>query len=139
MDGALWMQLTGLGLYMGYIPFNCIFFERMIASFRIAGNVGFLIYIADAYGYLGSVIVMLSKEFMQLQLQLVSVLFPGSSIGSLLGLARNIFSWFYFNKKLFGKYQKTIIKMSQRSAIVIGAGIVGLATARALAVEGLCR
>ena len=26
MNGALWMQLTGLGLYMAYIPFNCIFF-----------------------------------------------------------------------------------------------------------------
>jgi hypothetical protein len=61
MNGALWMQLTGLGLYMAYIPFNCIFFERLIASFRIAGNVGFLIYFADAFGYLGSVVVMLSK------------------------------------------------------------------------------
>ena len=29
MSGVLWMQLVGLGLYMGYIPFNCIFFERV--------------------------------------------------------------------------------------------------------------
>lgn len=27
MEGALWMQLAGLGLYMGYIPFNCIFLK----------------------------------------------------------------------------------------------------------------
>jgi len=47
LSGMVWMQLVSLGLYMGYIPFNSIFFERLIASFSIAGNVGFLIYFAD--------------------------------------------------------------------------------------------
>lgn len=99
MNGVLWMQLVSLGLYMGYIPFNCIFFERLIATFRISGNVGFLIYFADAFGYLGSVIVMLSKEFMQLQLNW-SQFYPYLVvIGSLLGLAGVWFSYFYFRKK----------------------------------------
>jgi MFS family permease len=99
MSGALWMQLTGLGLYMGYIPFNCIFFERLIASFRIAGNVGFLIYFADAFGYLGSVIIMLVKEFMQLRLNWSQFYSHGVVIGALLGLAGTIYSWLYFRKK----------------------------------------
>src|SRR5450432_431493 len=30
----MWMTLVGLGLYMGYIPFNCILFERIIATFK---------------------------------------------------------------------------------------------------------
>src|SRR3546814_5556582 len=47
---------------MAYIPYNAIFFERMIASFRVRGNVGFVMYIADAMGYLGSVIMLLVKE-----------------------------------------------------------------------------
>jgi hypothetical protein len=34
----------------------------MIAAFRHVGNVGFLIYVADAFGYLGSVGVLLFKE-----------------------------------------------------------------------------
>jgi MFS family permease len=102
MSGALWMQLAGLGLYMGYIPFNCIFFERLIASFRIAGNVGFLIYFADAFGYLGSVIVMLIKEFMRLKLNWSQFYSHGVVIGSLLGLAGTIYSWFYFRKKYQG-------------------------------------
>ncbi len=38
------MILVGLGLYTGYIPYNAIFFERLIAVFRMSGNVGFLIY-----------------------------------------------------------------------------------------------
>lgn len=99
MTGALWMQLVSLGLYMGYIPFNCIFFERLIASFRIAGNVGFLIYFADAFGYAGSVFVMLCKEFMHWQLNWSQFYSRGVAIVSLLGLAGTIFSWFYFKKK----------------------------------------
>ena len=99
MGGALWMQLVGLGLYMAYIPFNCIFFERMIATFRIAGNVGFLIYIADAYGYLGSVIVMLTKSFMEIKLQWTSFYSNGVIIFSLIGVIGTLVSLFYFNKK----------------------------------------
>ena len=99
MEGALWMQLVSLGLYMAYIPFNCIFFERMIATFRIAGNVGFLIYIADAYGYLGSVIIMLVKSFLEIKLQWTSFYSNGVIIFSLIGVIGTLVSLFYFNKK----------------------------------------
>ena len=57
-----WMTMAGLGLYFGYVPYNAIFFERMIASFHYKSNVGFLIYVADSIGYLGSVTVLLVKE-----------------------------------------------------------------------------
>ena len=57
-----WMTVAGLGLYLGYVPYNAIFFERMIASFHYKSNVGFLIYVADSMGYLGSVTVLLVKE-----------------------------------------------------------------------------
>ena len=63
IDSIAWMSLAGLGLYMGYIPYNAIFFERMIATFHAKGNVGFIMYIADAAGYLGSVTILLFKEF----------------------------------------------------------------------------
>ncbi|MEP7373156.1 MAG: DUF5690 family protein [Chitinophagaceae bacterium] len=99
MNGALWMQLISLGLYMAYIPFNCIFFERMIATFRIAGNVGFLIYIADAFGYLGSVIIMLTKSFMEIEIQWTSFYSNGVIIFSLIGVIGTLVSLVYFNKK----------------------------------------
>jgi hypothetical protein len=99
MKGALWMQLVGLGLYMGYIPFNSIFFERLIASFRIAGNVGFLIYLADAYGYLGSITVMLSKEVLKVQLAWTQFYPAGVIIFSAIGLVATLFSLSYFNRK----------------------------------------
>jgi MFS family permease len=99
ISGALWMQLTGLGLYLGYIPFNCIFFERLIATFRIKGNAGFLIYFADAFGYLGSVLVMLTKEFFEINLNWSQFYSNGVVISSLLGLAGIIVSFNYFNIK----------------------------------------
>jgi MFS family permease len=99
MDGAWWMQLVGMGLYMAYIPFNCIFFERMIASFRIASNVGFLIYIADAYGYLGSVIIMLSKSLFSFELKWTSFYSSGVVVFAIIGCAGTVISLLYFNRK----------------------------------------
>ncbi|MGE8556426.1 MAG: DUF5690 family protein [Chryseobacterium jejuense] len=59
----LWMTISGFGMYICYIPFNGIYFDRMIAAFDIKGNVGFLIYIVDSFGYLGSVLILLYKNF----------------------------------------------------------------------------
>jgi hypothetical protein len=58
-----WMILTGAGLYLGYTPFNAMLFDRMIAALGRAGNAGFLIYIADASGYLGSIALLLYRSF----------------------------------------------------------------------------
>jgi Family of unknown function (DUF5690) len=58
-----WMILVGFGLYLSYILFQSLIFERMMATFREVGNVGFLMYMADAFGYLGSIIVMFYKNF----------------------------------------------------------------------------
>ncbi|WP_066966199.1 DUF5690 family protein [Microbulbifer sp. Q7] len=63
IDGALWMIAVNTGLYMGFIPFNCLLFERLVACTRSLGNAGFAIYLADSSGYLGSVAVMLYKTF----------------------------------------------------------------------------
>lgn len=62
IDAPLWMILIGIGLYLGYIPFNSIFFDRLLAAFRYVGTVGFIMYVADAFGYLGSMGVLLIKE-----------------------------------------------------------------------------
>lgn len=58
-----WVLIQGVGLYTSYIVFQSLYFERFIASFRIKGNVGFLIYISDFTGYLGSCIILILKEF----------------------------------------------------------------------------
>ena len=103
MNAIWWLTLTGLGLYTVYIPFNCIFFERLIASFRIPGNVGFLIYVADSFGYLGSVGVLITKEVLKVKLQWTTFYSLGVILLSVLGIAGAIFSLIYFvakNKEL---------------------------------------
>jgi hypothetical protein len=62
-----WIIMASAGLYLGYVPYNCFYFERMLAAYRVPGNVGFLIYIADAFGYLGTVVVLLVKEFVHVR------------------------------------------------------------------------
>lgn len=57
-----WMIGTGIGVYLPYILFHCLLFERLIALLRFRGNVGFLFYVADALGYSGSVAILLLKE-----------------------------------------------------------------------------
>jgi hypothetical protein len=106
MPGVLWMQLAGLGLYMGYIPFNCIYFERLIAAFKITGNVGFLIYIADAWGYLGSMSVMLTKELAGLQLTWIQFYPTSVVLFSVIGVLATLFSLLYFN----GRYKRMVEK-----------------------------
>jgi MFS family permease len=67
LDSFTWMLLSTTGLYLAYLPFNCVYFERMLATYKISGNIGFVIYIADAFGYLGTVAVLLIKEFIPIK------------------------------------------------------------------------
>ncbi|RZK43519.1 MAG: hypothetical protein EOO90_02860 [Pedobacter sp.] len=94
-----WMTLVGLGLYMVYIPFNAVFFDRLISTFRYAGNVGFLIYIADSFGYVGSIGVLLSKEFFEIKLNWVTFFSNSVVILSVVGTIITLFSLIYFSKK----------------------------------------
>lgn len=58
-----WMIAVGLGLYLAYVPYGCVLFDRMIAAVGWVGTAGFLMYVTDAFGYLGSVGVLLFKNF----------------------------------------------------------------------------
>lgn len=94
-----WITLIGLGLYMVYIPYNSILFERYIAAFRIAGTVGFLIYIADSFGYLGSVAVLLSKTLFKVDLQWLEFYTALAIIAAVIGVIGTIISLIYFKRK----------------------------------------
>jgi hypothetical protein len=62
LDPAIWMVASGLGLYLAYTPFNAMLFDRLIAASGRAGTAAFLIYIADASGYAGSVGLLLLRN-----------------------------------------------------------------------------
>lgn len=100
INAYYWMLFAGLGLYLAYVPFNALFFERLIATFRYTANVGFLMYISDSFGYMGSLSVLLFKEFgMDKSAQwspFMATLIMGSSILGIIGIAC---SFIYFNRK----------------------------------------
>jgi Family of unknown function (DUF5690) len=60
----VFMVMHGLGLYLPYIAVHTTIFERLIAMTRDRGNIGYLLYLADAAGYLGYVVVLLARNFM---------------------------------------------------------------------------
>jgi hypothetical protein len=98
-DPFWWMMLVGTGLYMVYIPFNSILFDRLIAAFSMKGNVGFFIYVADAVGYVGSVSVMLVKEGMSLQIKWTQFFSQSVIILSFVGVIITLYSIYYFFSK----------------------------------------
>jgi hypothetical protein len=61
----LWMILVGLGLYLGYVPYGCVLFDRTIAALGIVATAVFLIYVSDAVAYSGAVALQLYKALGQ--------------------------------------------------------------------------
>ena len=100
IDPIYWFILVGLGLYMVYIPFNCIFFERMIAAYKIVGNVGFLIYVADSFGYLGSIGVLISKSIFKIQINWLDFFTNSVQYLSIFGGVLTICCFVYFRNKI---------------------------------------
>lgn len=96
----VFMVACGIGLYVPYVAFHTTIFERLIAVSRHPGNLGFLMYVADATGYLGYAAVMVGRTKLD----------PGSAVlpffrGVLLivviaSVIAMFGSWLYFQRKL---------------------------------------
>jgi len=92
-----WMTTAGLGLYLGYVPYNAIFFERMIATFHYKSNVGFVMYVADSMGYFGSVSVLLIKELGRPNISWSSFFRQGVMVVAVVGGVCTFLSLLYFS------------------------------------------
>jgi hypothetical protein len=100
LSPEVWMILIGCGLYAGYVPFNSIFFDRMLAAFQFTGTVGFIMYVADSFGYLGTVAVLFFKEFGGFQGSWLDFLIRSGYVLSAGGLLMMVLSLIYFHRKL---------------------------------------
>lgn len=99
INPTAWMIILGLGIYLGYLPYNCIMFDRLIAAFGSAANAGFFIYIADSFGYLGSVGALIFKNFNGKELSWFNILKTTSYGLSIFGGILILLSLWYFNLK----------------------------------------
>ena len=95
----LWMGSVGLGLYLGYVPFGCVLFDRLIAAVGFVGTAGFMIYVTDAFGYLGSVALLLYKNFGRADLSWLDFFVGFSYVTAVVCGAAFVFSHLYFAKR----------------------------------------
>ncbi|WP_372717265.1 DUF5690 family protein [Novipirellula sp.] len=65
----VFMVACGVGLYVPYVAFHTTVFERLIAASKMPSNLGFLMYFADAMGYLGYAVVMILQTTLQESMQ----------------------------------------------------------------------
>jgi len=74
-------------------------FERMVATFRYVSTVGFLVTLADWYGYLGSVSVSLYKNFGQANISFHDFFMYGAYVLAVFYSIMVVGSFLYFRKK----------------------------------------
>jgi len=103
ISGFYWMLLVGLGLFLAYTVLQTVVFERMIALYRIKANAGYFVYICESIGYMGSVGLLLYKEFFMKDLSWSRVLMQFSYLQFCLGLLLLVASNFFFDKYRSGR------------------------------------
>ena len=94
-----WMILNGAGLYMGYTPFNAMLFDRLVAYSGQIATAGFLIYVADASGYFGTVALLVWRNFGAPDLNWLQAFFMGAYAVSVIGVVFTALSMVYFLRR----------------------------------------
>jgi hypothetical protein len=97
VDGFLWMVLIGFGCYLAYVPFGSMLFDRQIAATRFVGTAVFAIYLADAIGYLGSVVMLFFKDRILPKMTRLEFMQAFCMMLSVGGAALLAASWGYFH------------------------------------------
>ena len=95
----VWMILAGSGLYIAYNPINAVLFDRLVAVSGRVANAGFLIYVADSSGYMGSAAVLLWRNFGQSSLNWLQFFIMGAYVTSLIGAGATAVAAIYFYRR----------------------------------------
>jgi hypothetical protein len=95
----VWMILAGAGLYTAYTPFNAVLFDRLVAFSGRVATAGFLIYVADASGYLGSVALLLWRNFGEISLNWVQFFILSAYATSIVGVVATALAAIYFRRR----------------------------------------
>ena len=93
---ALWMISVGFGMYLAYIAYHTMLFERWIALFKYESNIGYLMYISDAFGYLASVGILLYKNFWVKDMSWLDFFINISYAMGIIAIILSLLAWIYF-------------------------------------------
>ena len=94
------MILLGVGMYIPYVAFHTTVFERLFAAFRETGTIGYLIYLADAIGYLGYVCIMLLRNVISSDINFLDLLIWVSVAISSLAIVITLFLCAHFHQRI---------------------------------------
>ena len=86
ISGYWWMAAVGLGMYLAYVPFGAVLFERMMAASRFNGTAVFAIQLADGIGYTGSVLFQLFRDLAFGQFNRLEFFVPYAVVVSVVGM-----------------------------------------------------
>lgn len=95
-----WMACLGVGFFLPYLMIQIAYFERIISIFKIKGNAGYFVYLCDSIGYLGSVMLLLYKEFLLNDISFADVLIRFSKIVAIVAMVSLTFQYLFFSVKL---------------------------------------
>lgn len=100
-----WTVFMGIGIYMAYVPYNGMLFDRLLAVLKEKANVGFLFYLADFSGYLATVILLIYQNLGTKKTSWLAFLTDLSMILPIICIISITISFFYFNRKLNTKFK----------------------------------
>lgn len=90
------MVLLGIALYLPYTAVHVTVFERLLAVTRDKANIGFLMYLVDAFGYLGYVGMLLGKNYFKAHGHTLTVFHVTAWTVAGVGVAGSLFVLWYF-------------------------------------------
>jgi len=105
LNPFFWTVLMGIGIYMAYVPYNGMLFDRLLAVLKQKANVGFLFYLADFSGYLATVILLIYQNLLTKKTSWLAFLTDLSLILPIICMIAIVVSFFYFNHKLNTKFK----------------------------------
>lgn len=94
------MVMLGVGMYIPYVAFHTTVFERMIAAFRETATIGYLMYLADAVGYLGYVAVMVYRNTTAGEVSFLKLLIWASAVISIASATIVLLLGLYYRRRI---------------------------------------
>lgn len=92
IDGLTWITTIGIGLYLAYVPYGALLFERMVAVTRFVGTSVFAIQLADGVGYSGSVFIQLTRDILFGKSSRLDFFVPFTYVVSVVGIVTMLVS-----------------------------------------------
>lgn len=96
----VFMVACGVGMYVPYVAFHTTLFERLVAASQHTGNLVFLMYVADAVGYLGYAFVLTLPSIVDPATAVLPMFRFILYVAAFSSIAALVAAWVYFRRVL---------------------------------------